>query len=235
MRYYNFVLSLIAFCISFVEVNAQVPRIKPSKILDAPVMSYAKYEALYEDIDGGKYTNEEIKKFQESSVYVDLYSSACSWYCCGWIDSVRASSTLTPSNGFTYNAKNAHDFNHESVWAEGVDGDGIGEYIIYHFPATCAKVTGVKILNGHAKNENLWKANNRIKSLKVYYNGKEHAILELEDTRCLQFFEIGIVGYGPSSTYNRPWNLKFEIMEVYPGEKYNDTVISELYFDGIYH
>ena len=235
MRFCNYIFSLVCICISSIAVNAQVPHIKPSRILDAPVMSYAEYKNLYEDIDSGKYTNEELDKFEMSSVYEDLYSSACSWYCCGWIDSVRASSTLTPSNGFTYNAKNAHDFNHESVWAEGVDGDGIGEYIIYHFPATCAKVTGVKILNGHAKNENLWKANNRIKSLKVYYNGKEHAILELEDTRCLQFFEIGIVGYGPSSTYNRPWNLKFEIMEVYPGEKYNDTVISELYFDGIYH
>lgn len=29
------------------------------------------------------------------------------------------------------------------------------------------------------------------------------------------------------------WTLKFEMLEVYPGKKYDDTVISEIYFDGI--
>ena len=39
------------------------------------------------------------------------------------------------------------------------------------------------------------------------------------------------LGYHDS---NKPsWHLRFEIMEVYPGTKYEDTVISELYFDGI--
>ena len=233
MRYRNHIFSLICLCISCMEVNAQVTHIKPSKILDAPVMSYAEYEKLCEDIDSGKYTSTEIDKFEKSSVYADLYSPACSWYCGGVIDSVKASSTLAPANGFTYNAENAHDFNHESVWAEGVDGNGIGEYIIYRFPATCPRVTGVKILNGHVKDEGLWNANNRIKSLKVYYNDKEHVILDLEDTRCVQFFEIGTVGYGPSATGKDPWTLKFEILDVYPGDRFNDTVISELYFDGI--
>ena len=50
---------------------------------------------------------------------------------------------------------------------------------------------------------------------------------------CIQFFEIGTVGYGPRTTNKDPWTLKFEILDVYPGEKYDDTVISELYFDGI--
>ena len=233
MRFCNYIFSLVCICISSIAVNAQVPHIKPSRILDAPLMSYAEYENLYEDIDSGKYTNEEIAKFEMSSVYKDLYSPACSWYCGGVIDAVSASSILAPTNIFTYNAENAHDFNHESVWAEGVEGNGSGEYITYIFPATCPRVTGVKILNGYVKNESLWKANNRIKSLKVYYNGEEYAILELEDTRCIQFFEIGTVGYGPHTTDKDPWTLKFEILDVYPGEKYDDTVISELYFDGI--
>ena len=136
MRFCNYIFSLVCICISSIAVNAQVPHIKPSRILDAPLMSYAEYENLYEDIDSGKYTNEEIAKFEMASVYKDLYSPACSWYCGGVIDAVSASSILAPTNVFTYNAENAHDFNHESVWAEGVDGNGIGEYIIYQFPAT---------------------------------------------------------------------------------------------------
>lgn len=234
MKSCNFIFPFICVFLSCIAVNAQVPHIKPSKVLDAPVMSHAEYKKLWEDIDSGKYTLEDIDKFQESAVYMDLYSPSCSWYCGGVIDSVTASSTLASGKGFSYDAKNAHDFNHESVWAEGVRGNGIGEYIIYQYPATCPIITGVKILNGHVKNEKLWRANNRIKSLKVYYNGKEHAILDLEDTRCIQFFEIGTVGYGPLTTEQAPWTLKFEILEVYPGDEYDDTVISELYFDGIH-
>lgn len=30
-----------------------------------------------------------------------------------------------------------------------------------------------------------------------------------------------------------PWTLKFEIAEVYKGTKYDDVVITEIYFDGI--
>lgn len=83
------------------------------------------------------------------------------------------------------------------------------------------------------KSDSAWRANNRVKRLKVYYNDREQTILELEDTRCIQYFDIGTVGYSPYAIDRYPWTLKFEILEVYPGEKYNDTVISELYFDGI--
>ena len=80
----RFCYSIFLFVsISCIVVNAQVTHIKPSRILDAPVMSYAEYKNLYEDIDSGKYTNEEIDRFEMSSVYEDLYSPACSWYCGG--------------------------------------------------------------------------------------------------------------------------------------------------------
>ena len=46
-----------------VNYAATYPEDISSLYLDAPVMSYAKYEALYEDIDGGKYTIEEINKY----------------------------------------------------------------------------------------------------------------------------------------------------------------------------
>jgi len=29
------------------------------------------------------------------------------------------------------------------------------------------------------------------------------------------------------------WTMKFEIIEVYKGTKYDDTAITEIYFDGI--
>jgi hypothetical protein len=40
-----------------------------------------------------------------------------------------------------------------------------------------------------------------------------------------------VPGYNDKNAAN--WTLKFEILDVYPGEKYEDTAISELYFDGV--
>lgn len=220
--------------ISTVSLTAysQVPVIKPSKILDAPIMSYEDYMRAENDMAFNDSLRQASIDLESSAVFWDLYSPACSWYCGGVISSVTASSCLAPHGKINYEAENAHDFNHESAWAEGVNGDGIGEYLVYEFPGNCPRVTAVKILNGHEKSEKTWRANNRVKRLKIYYNNEEYAILELEDTRCLQRFEIGIVGNGPMATDADPWTLKFEILDVYKGDRYDDTVISELYFDG---
>ena len=81
------------------------------------------------------------------------------------------------------------------------------------------------------KSDKAWRANSRPKALKMYYMGKPYAILELEDSRTLQCFDVGVLGPHDAEAPN--WTLRFEILDVYPGEKYADTVISELYFDGI--
>lgn len=77
----------------------------------------------------------------------------------------------------------------------------------------------------------MWKDNARVKQLKIYYQGRPYAILDLEDTRNLQYFNVGILGFDDASMPD--WTLKFEILDVYPGDKYADTVITELFFDGI--
>ena len=109
--------------------------------------------------------------------------------------------------------------------------DTAGEYLEYDFSGGCPRITHVKILNGHVKDEKVWKDNSRIKKLKMYYMGKPYAILNLQDSRTEQDFEVGVLG--PHNPEAPNWTLKFEIMEVYPGDKYTDTVISELWFDGI--
>lgn len=64
----------------------------------------------------------------------------------------------------------------------------------------------------------------------MYINDKPHAILELEDTRALQEFSIEPV---QSQTEGQDLVLKFEIMEIYKGDKFQDVVISEINFDGL--
>ena len=209
---------LLAFVASV--ASAQVKHIKPNAVIKMP-NEYKKNKQ--------RKTLEEL--VDENSIYEDLYAGYCSWYCGGVIDTVTASSNLKPIKDFTYIGANAHDFDHTSVWAEGAPGQGIGEYLVYHFPGSCPRITTVKILNGHVKNEKVWRENSRVKKLKMYYNDEPYAILDLEDSRTCQCFDVGVVGFHDSEAPE--WTLKFEILEVYPGTKYEDTVISELYFDGI--
>ena len=206
---------MLAIIATALVAQAQVKHIKPSHIYSMPKSTTKSFEQLVD----------------ENVIYEDLYSGKCSWYCGGMVDTVIASSSLPPTGKFDYKGANAHDFDHTSVWAEGAPGQGIGEYLVYKFPGSCPRITTVKVLNGHVKNQKAWCENSRVKQLKVYYNDKPIAILDLKDSRTLQCFEVGTLGYHDSSAPE--WTLKFEIVDVYPGTKYQDTVISELYFDGI--
>ena len=193
------------------------------------------------------------EELMENPILDALYSGHCSWYCGGEVQRVTASSHLAGQGKFSYQPKNAHDFNHESVWAEGAKGQGVGEWLDYEFAGACPRITRVCILSGHVKTPAAWQDNSRPKQLKMYYMGKPYAILELKDIRGLQEFDVTLplspaevkkakekdeyayefipLGYHDASKPN--WHLRFEIMSVYPGTKYEDTVISELYFDGI--
>jgi hypothetical protein len=212
-------------------VEAQTKTIKPNAIFKMPSVSLDEYNRLFALNEEGKLSPKEKVAFETCGIFDDLYAGFCSWYCGGEVLSIKASSCLKPTSKFNYEAKNAHDFNHESVWVEGAKGQGIGEYLVYEFAGACPRITTVKILNGHVKSEKAWRENSRVKKLRMYYKNEPYAILELEDSRTEQDFEVGVLG--PHDGNAPKWTLKFEILEVYPGSKYQDTVISELWFDGI--
>lgn len=88
-------------------------------------------------------------------------------------------------------------------------------------------LTGLYIVNGYAKNEELFKANSRVKKLKLTLDGKEEYIIELEDTMNPQLIDI-VYKQEPSFEVFNPIEATFEILEVYPGEKYEDTCITSL-------
>ncbi len=190
----------------------------------------------------GQETEQESKILQfcneiKESVW-DPVGSACSWYCGGIVNSVTASSYLMSQSENSYLPSNTHDFDYKSAWVEGVKGYGIGEFLLYEFPPECPRVTDIIIANGYVKNQSAWELNSRVKSLKVYYNDEPLAILKLSDVRAEQRFHLSPIGYSDREDFKllklkSTWTLKFEILEVYKGSKYEDTVISELYFDGI--
>lgn len=222
------IILFLILALAVLTATAQEKIIKPKTITPMPKMTKAEWQTYYDLVDQGR-APKDISKYGDLTVYGDLYTEWCSWYCGGEVKSVTASSCLKPIKSFNYKGENAHDFDHESVWA--TDGKGIGESLTYTLEGKCPRITTVKILNGHVKSETAWSANSRVKKLRMYYNGKPYAILNLQDSRTLQYFDVGTLGFNDAAKSD--WTLKFEILEVYPGTKHDDTVIAELYFDGI--
>jgi hypothetical protein len=124
--------------------------------------------------------------------------------------------------------KNAHDLSFKTAWVEGVKGYGIGEYLLYHFRAKAPRITQVKIANGYVKSEKAYRENSRVKKLKMYIDNNPFAVLKLEDRRIEQIFD-----FEPIGSQTAKWTIKFEILEVYQGDKFDDTAITEIYFNGI--
>ena len=156
----------------------------------------------------------------------DIIDGGCSWYCGGGNYKIKASSSL----GVSYKAEFANDLSYKTAWVEGKKDEGIGEYLEYYFKNDSPRITEIIISNGYMKSEETWKNNNRVKKLKLYVNGIPFGILNLKDSRTDQYFELGTLGHNKNGT---DLILKFEILEVYKGSKYNDTAITEIYFDGI--
>ncbi len=83
-----------------------------------------------------------------------------------------------------YSAKRAFDDDIATAWVEGVEGDGIDEYIIFNLSYLQESDNFIKeknkhieveltIINGVAKNRKIWEENNRVKKalLEVYEAG----------------------------------------------------------------
>ena len=168
----------------------------------------------------------------------DVIGGGCSWYCGGVVRSITASSSLLNQGSNSYDPNNAHDFSFKNAWVEGVSGYGVGEFLTYHFAPENPRITQIIVVNGYVKSDKIWKSNSRVKKLRVYHNDQILADLNLKDVRAEQYFEFDPIGYSDRDDFTllkekEPWTLKFEILEVYKGDTYADTAISEIYFDGI--
>lgn len=178
--------------------------------------------------------NEEVVVVEN---YYDILGQECSWYCGGGEDTRTASSELKSQGQSNYAAGNAHDLSYQTAWVEGVPGYGVGESLTYRFPPQTPRITKIIVVNGYAKSLKAWSENSRVKKLKFYINDKPVAILNLQDTRAEQIFTFDPIGNAnreDKTLRSMPqWTMKFEIMDVYKGDKYDDTAITEIYFDGI--
>lgn len=172
---------------------------------------------------------------KETQEDLEFWSGACSLYC-ALGPSVQASSQLR-EKGRKYPGEQAQDFDLTTAWVEGKPGYGIGEFLEYTYSGKDAPagshlaVTEVRLFNGYRKTPEVWKANSRVKRLRLLVNGRPTANLDLKDSMKMQTFKLKPIPL----PHNRDVVLRFQIVSVYPGDRYQDTAITDLTFDGTGH
>jgi len=136
---------------------------------------------------------------------------------------------------FTYSKGAKKDDTNHFGWKLTNKNAGVGEYIEFNYKPydTYISMGSFSILNGNRstndnykdkdKNSKLWKEYSRVKKMMVWKNDKPFAILSMDDTMNVKFAPLHFIS-PPGETMK----LKFEILEVYKGSKYNDCIISML-------
>jgi hypothetical protein len=128
-----------------------------------------------------------------------------------------------------YSGNFLKDNNISTVWMNGGNTSGVGEW--FSMPISGTKL---HIRNDHAGDLNLWGKYSRAKKIRMYNTawkwsedgndiiGGEEFIFELEDTAEEQTIEL------PFFLDNEAFATRFEILEVYPGSAFENTVIAEV-------
>ncbi len=150
---------------------------------------------------------------------------------------MKFTATSTLRDGIdSYEAANLHDGKQTTSWVEGSQGSGIGESVLIEFNMTEREhqqdnplgINGFSLINGLARSEKLYSGNGRVKTLAVFFNERKVATLSVEDTRRPQTLRLPDIDLSPGRTDV----LRLRILEVYPGSKYEDTAISDIFFHG---
>lgn len=138
------------------------------------------------------------------------------------VGDVKASATsaLPPDSAGSYSADKLLDGIEDLIWCEGKkDGPGIGESISMVLPSELA-IKELRILNGVAHSEEVYKKNNRVTRIKVALSGGETLEAPVGD----QFGEYQTISLDGKKTSE----IKLTILETTAGTKFNDTCMSEI-------
>jgi hypothetical protein len=138
-----------------------------------------------------------------------------------------ASSTLKPNGERKYEVENIQGYG-DQTWAEGVEGDGIGESITLTVRRPLP-LDSIMIVPGYRSLENptLWAKNNRVAQLEVTLNGEHTFAVAIPDEKFTKAYPI------PVREYSKPvQTVKLTIKSVHRGSAARDTCISSVELRG---
>lgn len=177
-----------------------------------------------------------------------------------WVDKVESSkqkvissSTLKQSVSYNYNIENLFDGDTNTCWCVSGDTNGIDEFIILKIPYG---IKGIRIVNGVAKNSDLFKINNRVKKIylgfitltldhnrgydlctpsqkyNISFQIAEKDFILLKDVikeQDIIFSSLKYFSWGLDQFNSSKYiYLVIGIADIYKGSLYNDTCISEI-------
>jgi len=150
-----------------------------------------------------------IKELQESG----------RWYFRSRQFTAVASSSLEDEPALTYGAGHLAEYDINKAWAEGVEGDGIGESVTLTLKQP-VKASRLRVQNGYWKDETTFLNNNRVKRMGVSINGAAPFTVELPDSRMRE----AIIDL-PGAT-GKVQTVKLIIEDVFRGRKFRDTCLT---------
>ncbi len=144
-----------------------------------------------------------------------------------FIGGVYATSELKEGS-VTHKAEYLIDGDWTTAWVEGVAGCGEGETISFKF-AEDVKLVGFEMANGYFKSQNHYDKNGRIVTIFVEFGSGETERIDLISDG----IDVTIMEYSDLVLFDRIYQvseISFTIVEAIPGERYEDTCITEITF-----
>lgn len=137
------------------------------------------------------------------------------------IASFNASSTLPDDDDGNYGTDNLTDGMADSMWCEGSDGDGTGEWIEFNFKGS-KSVSKLSMINGIGSSVKVFfKGNKATKGTLTFADGSTEQIT-IKPSIMPQ-----TISFAPRTTNK----VKLTFTEVKKGTEFNDLCVSEAYFE----
>lgn len=195
----------------------------------------------FKNFDLSKHKQLKISYNIKNYYFASLYSNYGLRF---FFNGISASSELKEGST-TYSAFNLVDNNCKTAWVEGKSDFGKNEKIKI---SASGNFTQILLVNGFRKSEKTYYENNRVKKIALYIDGVRLGEITFPDRPYHQVNMTNILDEGELLNLNedlfknksaKTWNnarsffsdknIEIEILEVYPGTKYNDTCISDIY------
>src|SRR5882724_7225809 len=186
--------------------------LKPTLAEDIRIVAHSKYASYPTG-----YSEEEVERRASYVIRGNQYFLDHRNY------DATASSTLAPHGKHHYEVENIKGRSQEgSPWAEGVEGDGIGESITLNVKRRLP-LYGILIEPGYwdPGNDNAWKKNNRVAALEITLNNERTFTETIPDETFQKSYLIRV------RDYTKPViKIKIVIKGVHRGTQFRDTCIS---------